>query len=84
MAIISFSKPERDAIVKKIQEYFAKELDQDIGQFEASFLLNFFADEIGPFFYNKALQDSQAVLRKRSDEISNDIENLVKPTGSRR
>lgn len=84
MAIFNFSKPQSDAIVKKIQDYFTKELDQELGQFEASFLLNFFAEEIGPYFYNKAIQDSQAILRKRIDDIAGAIDNLEKPIGTRR
>jgi uncharacterized protein (DUF2164 family) len=84
MAIISLSKPEKDAIIQRIQAYFTKELDQEIGQFEAAFLLNFFVDEIGPRLYNKALQDSQAILRKRMDDIAGAIDALEKPMDSKR
>jgi uncharacterized protein (DUF2164 family) len=84
MAIFIFSKLEKDSITQKIQQYFSKEMDQEIGQFEANFLLNFFAEEIGPYFYNKGLQDSQAILRKRIDEISEAIDSLEKPTLPRR
>ena len=84
MALFNFSKPEKDAITKKIQEYFSNELDQQIGTFEAGFLLNFFAEQIGPYFYNKGLLDSQVLLKKRMDEITNAIDSLEKPTLSRR
>ena len=84
MALFNFLKPEKDAITQKIQEYFARELDQEIGKFEAGFLLTFFAEEIGPYFYNKGLQDSQALLRKRMDEITNAVDSLEKPTKDRR
>ena len=84
MALFSFSKPEKEAITQKIQAYFASELDQKIGTFEAGFLLEFFAEQIGPYFYNKGLHDSQAVLKKRMDEITNAIDSLEKPTSSRR
>lgn len=79
MAIFNFSKQEKETIVEKIQEYFAKELDQSIGQFEAEFLLNFFAEEIGPYFYNKGIQDSQALLQKKVDGIIEAIDSLEKP-----
>ncbi len=84
MAIISFNKTEKEAIVQKIRVYFEKELDQQIGQFEAGFLLNFFTEEIGPHFYNKGLQDAEAVLHKRLDELTEAIDSLAKPTQARR
>ena len=84
MALFNFSKQERESIIQKIQDYCSKELDQELGQFDASFLLNFFAEEIGPHFYNKAIQDSQLVLRKRIDEIRSAIDDLEKPIAAKR
>ncbi len=79
MAIFNFSKQEKETIVSKIQEYFTDKLDQEIGQFEAEFLLNFFAEEIGPYFYNKGVHDSQGMLQKKVDEIIEAIDSLEKP-----
>jgi uncharacterized protein (DUF2164 family) len=59
-------------------------MGQDIGQFEAGFLLNFFLEEIGPFFYNKGVQDSQAILQKRIDGVIEAIDSLEKPVQTRR
>jgi uncharacterized protein (DUF2164 family) len=84
MALFSFSKLEREEIVQKIQQYFLKELNQEIGQFEAGFLLDFFGEEIGSHFYNKGIHDSQAVLQKRIDDVVEAIDNLEKPLRSRR
>jgi len=81
---MTFSKSEKDAIIRKIQEHFAEELDYNIGQFEAGFLLKFFTEEIGPYFYNKGLEDAQALLQKRLEEITNAIDSLEKPTQTRR
>ena len=84
MALFSFSKPEKDAIVQKIQRYFRKELDQEIGQFEAGFLFDFFGEEIGPHFYNKGIHDAQAILQKRVDAVIEAIDSLEKPVNGRR
>ena len=65
MAEIEFSDDEKRVLVGKIQEYFDNEMDQDIGQFDAQFLLDFFAREIGPYFYNRALSDAQTVFQSR-------------------
>ncbi len=84
MAVMNFSKQEKDAIIVKIREYFEKELSQEIGQFDAGFLLDFIAEEIGPHFYNKGVRDSQAILQKRVDTLIEAIDSLEKPLGGRR
>ncbi len=56
MADIRFTKEEKTILVKKITLYFSQELDQEIGQFDAEFLLDFFTDEVGPYFYNRGLE----------------------------
>lgn len=84
MEKIKFSKKEKEIIVKKIQQYFTKELQQEIGQFDAEFLLDFFAEEFGAYFYNRGLFDAEAILAKRVDDIAGAIHELEKPTDFRR
>ena len=80
MANIEFSKNNKDAIVGKIQQYFSRELDQELAQFDAEFLLDFFSEQIGGLYYNQALQDAQAVLENRLDTITDAIYELEKPS----
>lgn len=80
MADIKFSKEEKDEITKKIYIYFQEELDQELGRFDAEFLLDFFTKEIGPYFYNRGLYDAQAILAKRADDLAEAILALEKPT----
>ncbi len=84
MPEIEFSKEEKAAIVNKIKLYFTEVLDQDIGSFDAEFLLDFFAGEIAPYFYNRGLYDAQAVLEKHLEGIGEAIYTLEKPTNFRR
>lgn len=83
MADIAFSKEEKDAIAKKIQLYFSEELDSDIGQFDALFLLDFFAEEIGGYFYNRGLYDAQAAFEQRMESLTEAIYELEKVTDVR-
>ncbi|MFK8075067.1 MAG: DUF2164 domain-containing protein [Granulosicoccus sp.] len=78
--MIKFSKDETEILTRKIQLYFNEELDQDIGQFPAQFLLEFFTEEVGPYFYNRGLTDAQAVLEARVDSITEALYELEKPT----
>jgi uncharacterized protein (DUF2164 family) len=84
MAEIKFTPEERDVICSKIQGYLREEFDQEVGQFEAGFLLDFFAREIGPYFYNRGLYDARAILERRLEDITEAIYELEKPTESPR
>ncbi len=80
MSAIAFSKEEKESIVRKIQLYFREQLEQEIGSFDAQFLLDFFAEEIGAYFYNRGLYDAQAILEKRLESLAEAIFELEKPT----
>ncbi|SEM25565.1 Uncharacterized conserved protein, DUF2164 family [Pseudoxanthomonas sp. GM95] len=84
MAEIRFSEDEKAQIVRRIQLYFDQELRQEIGRFDAEFLLDFFAKDVGAYFYNRGLSDAQAVLAAKVDELGEAIYQLEKPTELRR
>ena len=79
MSEIKFSKEETDRIVSKIKTYFNDELDQDIGGFEAEFLMDFFAKEMGSYFYNQGLSDAHTLFLEKADEVGYLIQELEKP-----
>jgi len=76
MKPIKFEKEERTAIVTRIPRYFVDELDSEIGGIPAELLLNFFSEEIGPFYYNQGLADAQAVMARMTDTINDEIYGL--------
>jgi len=84
MPEIEFSKEEKALIVNKIKLYFKEELDSDIGQFDAQFLLDFFTEEVGNYYYNRGIYDAQTILEKRMDEITDAIFQLEKTTEFRK
>ena len=80
MSEIKFSREEKERIVKKVETYFSNEFDQEIGNFEAEFLIDFFADEIGAYFYNRGLNDANSLFTEKVEELSYTIQELEKPT----
>jgi uncharacterized protein (DUF2164 family) len=80
MAQITFGKEQKAFIVSKIQKYFDNEMDQEIGDFEAEFLLDFFSEQMGSYYYNQGLRDAQAALSAQVDNITDSIDALEKPT----
>lgn len=83
MQPIKFSKDETKAIVDRIRDWFLDERDEDLGQIPAEMVLNFFAEEIGGYFYNRGLYDAQALVAKRTDDLTDEIYGLEQPTRAR-
>ena len=77
---IEFTKQEKELLVQKLKHYFTNELDQDIGQFDAEFLLDFFGKELGVYYYNRGLTDAQDIFKSRVDSITDAIYELEVPT----
>lgn len=80
MADIKFNKEEKEILGRKLQMYFSEELDQDLGQFDAQFLLDFISEELGAYYYNRGLADAQSAMQERMEAISEVIYELEKPT----
>jgi len=80
MLKIEFSREEKAIIVRKIQLYFSEELEREIGQFDAGFLLDFFSEEIGPYYYNRGLYDARSVVESRLESINDAIYEIEQPT----
>lgn len=84
MTDIQFSAEEKAILVRKIQAYFSEELKQKIGAFDAEFLLDFFAGEVGAYFYNRGLYDAQAALAAKMDDVQDAIYQLEQRTDFKR
>ena len=80
MSEIQFSNEEKEILVRKLKAYFETELDQEIGQFEAQFFLDFISSEIGAFYYNRGLNDAQAIVLSKMEDITDAFYEIEKPT----
>jgi len=80
---IEFTKEEKGHLVRKIKLYFGEELEQDIGQFDAEFLLDFFSEELGVYYYNRGVNDARAIIESKFTDIDDalyEIENVTEFT----
>lgn len=80
MRKVTFTTEQKQHIVHKIKDHFNHELGEEIGQFDAEFLLEFFADEVGPYFYNKGLQDAASVIESQTDTMKDTLYTMEEPT----
>ncbi len=80
MPEIKLSAEQTARAVTLLQDYFTEKLDSEIGQFDAEFLLDFFAKEIGVFYYNQAIADAHALLHTQIENVSENLLELEKWT----
>lgn len=67
---VSINAEQKAQLVSKLKRYFEDELDQDIGGFEAEFLLDFIGKELGIHYYNKGIEDAQSAVAQKHSELT--------------
>ncbi len=60
----------RAHLVLKVQRFLSDEANVDLGRFDVETLIDLLARLIGPHYYNKGLQDAQALLARQVDQIN--------------
>ena len=76
MAAIRFSRQQQAELAGALQRWFADNSEHALGSFEAGFLLDFISEQIGPHYYNRGVQDAQALLASRVDELHESLSQL--------
>lgn len=61
---ISLNDEVEEALIASVRAYFLEERDEEIGDLQASLLLDFVVQEVGPSIYNQAIKDAQAHLQR--------------------
>ena len=67
---IELTKQEMADIIPSLQKYFRDELEQEIGEMRAKFLLDYFLKEIAPLAYNKGVKDAESFFRASVEDLS--------------
>ena len=62
---IAIPEDSRRKAIQSLRQYFAKELDLEIGDLKASLVLDYLLTEIGPAVYNTAIADARAFVEER-------------------
>ena len=76
MQPIQFSREETADITARLRAYFRDEVESELAALPAEMLLDFLGREIGPFFYNRAVYDAQAVVAKKAGDINEALAGL--------
>ena len=68
-ACIFESSPLRWYSLHAIKQYFLEHRNEEIGDLQAGFLLEFCLKEIGPAIYNKGVQDAQTHMGRVVEDL---------------
>lgn len=60
----------RQHAIAALREYFAENLDEEIGDLKASLLFDFILTELGPTIYNQAITDARTFLDERLADLA--------------
>ena len=60
----------RKQAIAALRQYFAANLEEEIGELKAGLLLDFILSELGPSVYNQGLADAQGFFEERSQDLA--------------
>ena len=79
MSDLKLDKDTRARLNQQIRQYLSDELDFDIGNMEANFLIDFLTKSLGASFYNLGLKDAQALIARKMDDINDELYGMEQP-----
>jgi uncharacterized protein (DUF2164 family) len=62
---IELTKEETADVIPSLRRYLKEELELEISEMRAKFLLNYFLKEVAPFAYNQGVKDAESYFRGR-------------------
>jgi len=73
MSELKLDKDARTRLALQIKRYLDEELDLEIGNMDAEFLIDFLTPTFGAQFYNLGLKDAQALFARKADDLNDEL-----------
>ncbi|MEP3045931.1 MAG: DUF2164 domain-containing protein [Roseibium sp.] len=74
----TLDKETREQLADQVKRYLEDEHEIQIGNMDATFLIDFLATNLGAKYYNQGVRDAAAVFARRSDDLADDFYSLEK------
>lgn len=65
----SLTKEEKEPMIAEIKGFFLEQRDEEIGDLGALLLLDFFAEKLAPFFFNRGINEAKAMLAQKLEDL---------------
>jgi uncharacterized protein (DUF2164 family) len=66
---INLSEERKQGILRKFASFYYSEFDEDISEYRAEQVLDFFMNILGPAIYNQAIQDARAFITEKLEDL---------------
>ncbi|MCL2592346.1 MAG: DUF2164 domain-containing protein [Defluviitaleaceae bacterium] len=66
---IKLSKEQKESAVYSLKEYVLENFDADIGNLQAEIFLDYITENIGVYYYNKAIADSLSFITEKAEDM---------------
>lgn len=73
------SKEQQEQMISDIQHFFLNERDEELTEFAAERVLDFFKESLAPHFYNAAIKDAKTVVEQQIMSMEEEIVTLERP-----
>jgi uncharacterized protein (DUF2164 family) len=67
---VKFKPDQRKQAIHSISRYLLEELEQEIGEMQAGFLLDYYHTEIAPIAYNQGVGDARRYLEEKMEDLT--------------
>ena len=66
---IELKKEVRALLVENLKRYFWQERNEELSNLGAELLLDFIINDLGPYIYNKGVEDCHAYMYERVEDL---------------
>ena len=66
---IALNKEVRVVLVEALKRYYWNERNEELNNLGAELLLDFIVNDIGPYIYNKGVEDSYTYMNERTEDL---------------
>lgn len=69
----TLSDDRKNGILRRLQEFYRSEFDEDLSDFRAEQILSFFLKFLGPDVYNQAIQDARGFMLGKLEDLDTEF-----------
>ncbi|MDH5589608.1 MAG: DUF2164 domain-containing protein [Gemmatimonadota bacterium] len=63
----------RERLIRELRTFFQDQFDEDLTEFRAAQVLDFFLEALGPQVYNQAVHDARRYLQEKLDDLDGEV-----------
>ena len=77
---IRLSEDRRQRLIRSLKQHFLDEFDDEISDYRADALLDFFIGELGPPVYNQGVRDAATYMQEKLTDIEGEVYERDRPS----